>query len=205
MKHEMKVTLVVFDRTAMTLSKTLMGNIDQYIDEHLVEDLHRSEYDEDDADGFSRISRRRVELEREYVQQHRHQTAFSMIGLTEKSLEDAIRGGKSFADRLFELIDERGLNDVDVYKRANLDRKVFSSIRCKKHYTPKKTTALALALALELDLPAVSDLLSRAGYALDPSSRADLIVSYFITQRQYDIITINEALFEYGEPTLGSK
>ena len=91
---------------------------------------------------------------------------------------------------------------MTVYKRANLDRKVFSRIRCKADYKPSKKTALALAIALELDLATTRDLLARAGYALSPSSRFDLIVSYFIERGSYDMLTINTALFSYGEETL---
>lgn len=205
MKHEMQVILVVLDGQALTLSKTLMGRIDQYIDEHSAEAIRRREYGEEEAEGRFRMSRRRLEMERRHHQQNHPSIPFSMTDLTEESLKEALQGGKSFADRLFELIEERGLSDVEVYKKANLDKKVFSSIRCKKAYKPKKTTALALAVALKLDLPTMTDLLSRAGYALDPSSRMDLIVSYFVTHRQYNIFEINEALFDYGEPTLGSK
>lgn len=205
MKHEMQVILVVLDGQALSLSKTLMGRIDQYIDEHSAEAIRRREYGEEDADGRFRMSRRRLEMERRHHQRKPSSNPFSMTELTEESLKEALQGGKTFADRLFELIDERGMTDVEVYKKANLDKKVFSSIRCKKAYKPKKTTALALAVALELDLPTMSDLLSRAGYALDPSSRMDLIVQFYVTQRQYNIYEINEALFRYGEPLLGSK
>ena len=95
------------------------------------------------------------------------------------------------------------MDDVTVYKKANIDRKVFSRIRCKADYKPKKKTAVAFAVALELDLPATLDLLSRAGFTLSPSSLFDLIVAYYITNRIYDILEINAALFRYGQPILG--
>lgn len=104
---------------------------------------------------------------------------------------------------MFELIDASGLDDVTVYKKANIDRKVFSRIRCKADYKPKKKTAVAFAVALELDLPTMQDLLSRAEITLSPSNRFDLIVMYFITNKIYDIFEINAALFKYGQPTLG--
>lgn len=86
---------------------------------------------------------------------------------------------------------------------SNIDRKVFSTIRCKKDYKPKKKTALAFAIALELDLPTTLDLLSRAEYTFSPSSKFDLIVTYFITNKKYNIFEINAALFQYGLQTLG--
>ena len=119
------------------------------------------------------------------------------------TLEEAL-GAKedTFARRLFRLIDERGLDDVTVYKRANIDRKLFSGIRCKKNYHPKKKTAVALAIALELDLDETADLLARAGYALSPNDRFDVIVSHFISHRFYNIWEINATLFRYGEQTM---
>ena len=90
-----------------------------------------------------------------------------------------------------------------VYKKANIDRKLFSSIRCKKDYKPKKKTAVAFAIALELDLPTTLDLLSRAEIAFSPSNKFDLIVSYFITHKNYNVFEINAALFDYNQPLLG--
>ena len=108
-----------------------------------------------------------------------------------------------FQQRLLKLIAESGMDDVAVYKKANIDRKVFSRIRCKPDYKPKKKTALAFAIALELDMPTMTDLLSRAEIALSPSSTFDLIITYFITNKKYDIFEINAALFKYGQPILG--
>lgn len=121
-----------------------------------------------------------------------------------RHLDDAIAQlGENFRERLLRLIDERGYSDVEVYKKANLDRKLFSKIRCNPDYKPKKKTALALAIALELNLDDTKDLLARAELALSPGSKSDLIVEYFIRQRVYDIYTINVALFAHGQPTLG--
>ena len=119
-------------------------------------------------------------------------------------LEDVLgSAGESFQQRLFQLIDESGMDDVAVYKKANIDRKVFSRIRCKPDYKPTKKTAVAFAIALELDLPTMTDLLSRAELAFSPSSTFDLIITYFVTNHIYDIFEINAALFKYGQPILG--
>lgn len=121
-----------------------------------------------------------------------------------RHLDDAIAQlGENFRERLLRLIDERGLTDVEVYKKANLDRKLFSKIRCNPDYKPKKKTALALAIALELNMDETKDLLARAELALSPGSKSDLIVEYFIRQGVYDIYSINVALFAHEQPTLG--
>ena len=120
------------------------------------------------------------------------------------SLEELVNEvGESFHEMLFLKIDMSGMTDVEVYKRANMDRKLFSKIRSNPAYHPRKQTVLALAIALKLDLDGTVDLLSRAEYALSPGNKGDLIVKYFIERGIYDIQTINFALYEYDLPILG--
>ena len=126
-------------------------------------------------------------------------------GLSKKKKEPfQLQLGETFQERLFALIDERGLTDAEVYKRANLDRKLFSKIRCNPEYKPGKRTAAALAIALELNLDETVDLLGRAEMALSPSSRFDLIIEYCIEHEIYDIFEVNALLFEYDQQLLGA-
>lgn len=111
--------------------------------------------------------------------------------------------GESFHEMLFLKIDMSGMTDVEVYKRAGIDRKLFSKIRSNPAYHPRKQTVLALAIALKLNMDDTVDLLARAEYALSPGNKGDLIVRFFIERGLYDIDTINYALYEYGQPILG--
>ena len=183
LSHDMTVVLTVFDKASFELSESLMGEIEQFIDERSVETVRRNE-------NLSRYNlRRECEIP---------------AGASEKNLGEILSGaGKTFQQRLFELIDKSGMDDVKVYKKANIDRKLFSHIRSTKNYKPKKKTAVAFAIALELDLPTTRDLLKRAGIAFSDSDPFDLIIEYFITKGIYDIFEINAALFKYGQPTLG--
>ena len=206
--HEMHVTLVVFDRRALELSEDLIGGIEQYIDEHAAEAIRAEEYglgnnDERGRRGLLRERERERSARLMNTRAGAAQAAAPMPPLSGRDL-DAVLGepGKSFRQRLFELIDASGMDEVTVYKKANIDRKVFSRIRSKQDYKPTKRTAVAFAIALRLDLPTTRDLLSRAEIALSPSSRFDLIVSYFITNGNYNIYELNTALFSYGLPTL---
>ncbi len=121
-----------------------------------------------------------------------------------RSLDDVVsQVGESFAEALLRMIDERGLADPEVYRRANIDRKLFSKIRNNPAYQPKKGTAIGLAVALRLDIDDTLDLIGRAGYTLSDASVGDLIVRYFIERDQWDVNDINIVLFKYDQPLIG--
>ena len=110
---------------------------------------------------------------------------------------------QSFSTALMQLIESKGIDHVEVYKRANIDRKLFSKIRTQHEYIPSKKTIIALALALELSLDETQKLLEKAGFTLSRSILSDVIIEYFITQGKYDIFEINSVLFAYNQPTFG--
>ena len=147
--------------------------------------------------------RRKAELEL-FDEVHEEASYCAMPLAKEDSLDDRVRHvADTWQESLLRWIDVKGYTDTEVYKRANVDRKLFSKIRSNRAYQPKKITAVAFALALELSLDDTKDFLGRAGYALSPSSVFDLIVEYFIEQEIYDTYTINLALFKHDQPILG--
>ena len=213
-ENEMEIILVVFDKRSFQLSGQIVGDIDSYIDANYVREIHRKEYP-----IRSRRSTRIKELAEEDFNEEmlqREEDNYPLeemtdTGMTELlmpleniSLEDQLANiGVSFHDKLFELIDEAHLDNKDVWKRANLDRKHFSKIQCDQNYHPKKKTVMALCIALRLDLEQSKDLLARADWAFSPSSKVDLIVQKAIIDKQYDIMQLNVTLFKYTNEILG--
>jgi len=197
--HDINVSLVVFDKAAFDVSEKLLGEVASYINEHYVaerKDIRRELLDvEHKALDEAELIQYNVPMPK---------VAESMLEAPTAGIDDLVDNlDEPFSATLLRLIDTKGKTDVEVYKRANLDRKLFSKIRTGKGYMPSKRTAIALAVALELNLDETDDLLERAGYALSRSQKFDVIVEYFIINGKYDIFKINEVLFKYDQPLLG--
>ena len=189
--NDMTVYIVIFSRTAYQISSKLFADIAEYVDDHYV-DVH--------TDSQRERLRRMSILESRTLSADAAAAPMAASGLDE-ALAHLDAG---FSETLLKLIDRSGKKDAEVYKKANVDRKLFSKIRNNPDYKPSKPTAVAFAIALELSLPETRDLIARAGYALSPSSKFDVIIEYFIMQRDYDIFKINEALFAFDQSLLGA-
>ena len=191
--YDMDVYLVIFDQASFVVSEELLGAVESYIDEYYA-DTH--------------LVRRRNLLQTEYSASDNAALPFAQAApsaAATKGLDALIdKLDEPFNTALLRLIDAKGKTDAEVYRRANIDRKLFSKIRTGKGYMPGKRTILALAVALELTLEETDDLLERAGYALSHSQKFDVIVEYFIVSGRYDIFEINQVLFQYDQPLLGA-
>ena len=186
-EHEMMIYLLVYDDASYQVSLERFISVKNYLEASPSDSLFA-------AQNLS---------ERLSVSNLSHESDAS-IRSEKRSLDDLdLELDETFAESLFRLIDERGLNDVDVYKKANIDRKLFSKIKSNPHHQPSKLTALAFALALELNLDQTKDLLNKAGYSLSPSSKFDKIIAYFIEEETFDLFEINQVLFAFEQKTLG--
>ena len=208
LEHDMLVYIVVFDKSAFQISEKLFTDIASYIDDKYVDThfefnrTHRNEYGESTLLGETQILS--DELEDRDTAQFASQPSMAMPKL--HSLDDALNQiDESFSEMLLRKIDERGMKDSECYKKANIDRKLFSKIRSDAHYKPSKTTAIAFAIALELPLEETKNFLMKAGFALSHSNKFDIIIEYFITNGNYNIIEINEALFAFDQSLLGGR
>lgn len=189
--NDMTVYIVIFSRTAYQISSKLFADIAEYVDDHYV-DVH--------TDSQRERLRRMSVLESRTLSADAAAAPMAVGGLD--SLLAHLDAG--FSETLLKLIDRSGKKDSEIYKKANVDRKLFSKIRNNPDYKPSKPTAVAFAIALELSLPETRDLIARAGYALSASSKFDVIIEYFIRQKKYDIFEINEALFAFDQSLLGA-
>ena len=213
MQHEMEIYLVVFAREAYALSEKLLHSVRSYIDENYVCEVEAAEYFANRMECAAPAPMEELPSDKSIlgkIRERGQRIRANALGKTgsvkeEKSLIELLRETDAgFSETLLRKIDATGKKDSEIYKKANVDRKLFSKIRNDPGYRPSKTTALAFAIALELDLEETKDLIGRAGYALSHSSKGDIIVEYFIVKRNYDIFEINAVLFEFDQKLLGT-
>ena len=211
LKHDMMVYLVVFSEKAFSLSEKLFKDVESYIDEHYVDERLDEEYRDNWSEGIRREWRFIRERRRQMANLDAEDLDYcasiplpNAAGNAKMSLEAMLEKEEmTFSEALLDWLIKKNLNDPDVYKKANIDRKLFSKIRKNPDYKPKKNTAIALALAMELDLEETKEFIGRAGYALTHSSKYDIIIEYFILQKNYNVFEINEVLFAYNYPLIG--
>ncbi len=197
--HDMTVSLVFFDRLSCDVVGRMFSDVASYIDDRYVEAHEDSE---------ARVQQRRMEARPKYAASapfpaYREESA-DLAAADGRSLAEMLGClDESFSQMLLRKIDESGMTDAQCYKKANVDRKLFSKIRSDPQYRPSKPTAMAFAVALELPLDEARELLRKAGFAFSPSSKFDVIVEYFIARGRCNIFEINEALFAFDQSLLG--
>lgn len=189
-----------------TLSPDLLRGVDRFLKENYTAaaeplqtgDIKKGKIPEDRDHFFRDFGEQRITLQD-------GEPVLSEAGSDgAETLENVLEHvGETFQEKLLHLISEKGLTNAEVYGRAHIDRKLFSKIRRDVNYTPRKKNVIALVLALELNSDEAADLLRRAGMALSPGSKSDLIIEYCIRNRIYNINTVNELLDAYGQPILG--
>lgn len=216
--HDMDVFLTVYGRNTYLISSELYADVQSFIDDNYV-DAHTDRLFErsrreslfgnmSQALGTSfqkKAAKPPAEESDAPLDAMMSMPLMAPQSAAPSSLEDALKTiDESFSQMLLRKIDESGMTDAQCYKKANIDRKLFSKIRGDVSYKPSKQTALAFAVALELPLEETRELLMKAGYALSHSSKFDIIIEYFIQKEQYDIYAINETLFAFDQALLGS-
>jgi len=205
LEQEMQIYLVVFDRDSFRFSEKLFQSVASYIDENYVEVHETACYGGRGKLRSFRSRRRNTETCVGGSVPEEVLPCAPMAASKAVSLEDMLKQADAgFTETLLNLIDKTGKKDSEIYKKANISKQHFSKIRNNPNYKPTKPTAIALALALELSLEDTKDLIGRAGYALTNSSKFDLIIRYFIEQKEFNVVEINCVLFEHDQSLLGS-
>lgn len=222
LENDMTVYLVIFDRKAYQIGGKLFDDIAEYIDDNYVDEhadsssrrpgffnlfpkKEKQKIEKSPADKADAIHRRTAKVSRSAPPMPMAAMLPAAPAVPLSGLDDALKQiDESFSEMLLRKIDESGMTDAQCYKKANIDRKLFSKIRGNKLYKPSKPTAIAFAIALELSLEETKDMLMKAGFALSHSSKFDIIIEYFIKNGNYNVFEINEALFAFDQSLLGA-
>lgn len=195
--HEMTVSLVIYDRATLLVTEKVYYDIKKLIDDSYVAEhpsLKRN---------FASFASETACFDVEQVDNLPLCGSILAESAIPTSLMDELNSfDESFAQMLFRLIDEKGMTDVECYKKANIDRKLFSKIKSDANYRPGKHTVIAFAVALELTYQETEAFLKKAGYAFSDCNKADIIIGYFIKNRHYNVFDINDALFTFDQPLL---
>ena len=198
LENDMMVYIVIFDKAAYKISEKLFSDITEYIDDNYV----------DEHTDYRRESMRMntpMAPMQASVGLFESDLCECKAMMAEEDLDAKLKHiDESFSQMLLRKIDEKGMTDAECYKKANIDRKLFSKIRSDVHYKPSKPTAIAFAISLELSLDETEDMLKKAGFALSHSNKFDIIIEYFISKGNYNIFEINEALFAFDQSLLGA-
>ena len=188
MHNDMLVYIVVYNKNALATGSRLFTDIAQYIDDNYV-----------------------AEREAVFANRNVFEESVCLAPMSAESFDDTanlsnivITLDESFSQMLLRKIDEKGMTDSECYKKANIDRKLFSKIRSNPAYKPSKPTVIAFCIALELSLDETNEMLLKAGFALSHSNKFDVIIEYFIKKGNYNIFEINEALFAFDQSLLGA-
>ncbi|MBE6536893.1 MAG: O-acetyl-ADP-ribose deacetylase [Ruminococcaceae bacterium] len=202
LENDMTVYIVIFDKASYKISEKLFSDIAEYIDDNYVDERTDRRRDRNCRNTFSTMASSvgRVISDDDFFEMCDYKAM-----LPENDLEAKLKQmDESFSQMLLRKIDEKGMSDVECYKKANIDRKLFSKIRSDVNYKPSKPTAIAFAISLELTLSETEDMLRKAGFALSHSNKFDIIIEYFISKGNYNVFEINEALFAFDQSLLGA-
>ena len=204
LENDMTVYIVIFDKKAYQISEKLFSDIAEYIDDNYVDE--HTDYSRERMcmnAPMAPMAPRRARRKKTDVDLSEMCDCKAL--LAEDDLDAKLKQiDESFSQMLLRKIDEKGMTDAECYKKANVDRKLFSKIRSNVNYKPSKTTAIAFAISLELTLEETEDMLRKAGFALSHSNKFDIIIEYFISRGIYDIYEINEVLYQFDQSTLGA-
>ena len=203
LKHDMLIYLVVFDTAATKLGLSLYPNLEVYIDQNYVCDKWEEEYEDRYFNAVDEVEECSI---------RKASAAFDCRKMDDDEYEDFLEESESalkermkhisdtFQQYLLFLMDEKGLSPTEVYKRAIITKQLFSKIKVNSNYHPDKATAMRLCVGAKLNIDETKDLLARAGYALSPCDKRDIIFSFFIENNVYDMIEIDIVLQEHGLP-----